>query len=137
MLQSHLDRLGGAGLSGQIQCMDMTAGCINTLYRMNLVQSTGFLYDCYFFAPAQTRATGELRIKFWHAVSLNPPRVFVVSNQFCLGQTPGYSKLQNWQQFDEYLAEHYHITEERIPPHLVRWWSLTQAPLGYRIYVRK
>jgi hypothetical protein len=136
MLQSDLNRLGGANLSDHIQCMDTTAGCINTLYRMNLVQSTGFLYDCYFFSHRQTPVTEELRIKFWQELLANPPGVLIVSNQFCLGQASTYDKLRSWPQLNQYLTENYALLAERTPPHLVRWWSVTQAPLGYRVYVR-
>ena len=50
-LEQDLGSLGGAQLSGHVQCLDMTmAGCINVLYRMKLVQSTGFIYDYYLFS---------------------------------------------------------------------------------------
>ncbi|HZD47717.1 MAG TPA: glycosyltransferase family 39 protein [Silvibacterium sp.] len=137
MLESDLDHLGGADLSGQIQCMDTTAGCINTLYRMKLVQSTSSLYDCYFFAPGDAPITNQLRMRFWQELHANPPRVLIVSNQFCLGRPSAYNKVDNWPQFTRYLTQKYSLLEERTPPHMVRWWSVTQAPLGYRVYLRK
>jgi hypothetical protein len=137
MLQSDLNQLGGATLSNHVQCMDTTAGCINTLYRMNLVQSTGSLYDCYFFAPRQTDVTAEIRTRFWNELQINPPHVFVVSDQFCLGGSKSYNKLGNWPQFSQYLEDNYILLEERTPLSPVRWWSVTQAPMGYRVYIRK
>jgi hypothetical protein len=137
MLQSDLNQLGGQELSNHVQCMDTTAGCINTLYRMQLLQSTGSIYDCYFFNPEQTAVTAEIRRRFWNELQLNPPRVFVVSNQLCLSGVKTYDKLLNWPQFNQYLTDNYSLLEERTPPHPVRWWSVTLAPASYRVYVRK
>jgi hypothetical protein len=48
MLAADLKSLG-AGEAKQVQCIDMTAGCLNTLYNLQIVQATGYLYDCYMF----------------------------------------------------------------------------------------
>lgn len=137
MLQSDLNQLGGVSLSNHVQCMDTTAGCINTLYRMKLMQSTGFLYDCYFFPPGQNEVTEQLRERFWKELLANPPRIFIVSNQLCWGQTKGYDKLSRWPQLNLYIADNYILFKERTPPDPVRWWSRVQAPLGYRVYLHK
>jgi hypothetical protein len=136
-LQSDLDQLGGASLSNDVQCMDTTAGCINTLDRMHLVQSTGLLYDCYLFAARQTPVTQRVREQFWRTLTDHPPRVMVVSDQFCLGGTRTYDKLDGWPKFNQFVTDDYSLYVERRPERPVRWWSRLQMPFGYRIYVRK
>jgi hypothetical protein len=136
MLESDLNQQGGSQLSGHIQCLDTTAGCINTLYRMRLVQSTGFLYDCYFFAPGQTAATEQLRDKFLAEFEETRPQIVVVSNQFCLNGAHNFNKVENWTQFNQYFALNYTLLVERRPPHLVKWWSRAEQPSAYRIYKR-
>jgi hypothetical protein len=147
-LSGDLDRLGGGQLSGRVQCMDAFSGCISTLYRKNLVQSTGFLVDFYFFAP-QTSAQANtvidaMREHFWQDLQQNPPRVFVVSKQVFPAVFSGngepldsYDKLKRWPQFDAYLNEHYTIAEEHEWARPVLWASHAQHPAAYRIYVWK
>ena len=137
MLESDLNQQGGSQLSGQIQCLDTTAGCINALYRMKLIQSTGFLYDCYFFAPGQTPATEQLRNKFLDELTETKPRIIVVSNQLCLNGARDFNKVENWPQFNAYFSQHYALLLERHPPHLVKWWSRAEQPSEYRIYTRR
>ncbi|MGC9292493.1 MAG: hypothetical protein ACP5EP_07175, partial [Acidobacteriaceae bacterium] len=137
MLQGDLDALGGAKLSGRVQCLDTTAGCINTLYRMRLVQDTGFLYDCYLFAPQPSPVQNELRTRFWAAILEKPPEVFVVTNQLCVNPAGDYRKLDQWPQFLGYLDTDYFLYAQRAPTRPVRWWGHTLPPYGYRIYVRK
>ena len=137
MLQADLDSLGGVALSGRVQCMDTTAGCISTLYRMQLVQSTGTLYDCYLFATPQTHVTSELRETFRRQLAERQPDVFVVTNQECLHVASDYRKLSQWPEFQQYLDAHYTLYVERLPTRRVTWWSQTIPPFGYRIYIRK
>jgi hypothetical protein len=136
MLASDLDRQGGAKLSGSVQCLDTTAGCINTLYRMQLVQSTGFLYDCYLFAPGQTPATEQLRNEFLDELEKTRPQIIVVSSQFCLSGARNFDKVENWRRFNEYFSRNYTLAVERHPPHLVKWWSRAEQSAAYRIYRR-
>jgi hypothetical protein len=136
-LQSDLNHLGGAALSNHIQCMDTSSGCIDTLDRMNLIQSTGFLYDCYVLNADQTPVTEEIRTRFWKALQANPPRVFVVTDQLCLGNPPAFGKIGNWPLFNRYLDTNYVLTEERKPSKPMRWWSRAQMPASYRIYIQK
>lgn len=136
MLESDLNHQGGRQLDGQVQCLDTIAGCINTLYRMRLVQSTGFLYDCYFFAPGQTDATEDLRNKFLDEFEQSRPEIVVLTNRFCLEGPTNFNRIENWPQFDEYFTQHYTLIAERHPPHLVKWWSKAEQPSSFRIYKR-
>ena len=124
--------------------MDAFAGCISTLYRMDLVQSTGFLVDFYFFAPEPNAVIDAMRQHFWQDLQKNPPRVFVVSKQvFPLpmagtGETSDtYDKLKHWPQFDAYLNEHYALLKEQTWTRPVLWSSHADHPAGYRIYIRR
>ena len=139
-LEGNLNGLGGQELSGRIQCMDMTVGCLNTLYRMRLVEDTGFLSDCYLLAPQPAPPVLAVRNRFWQAMQQRPPEIFVVTDEGCSanpaqfqsGLDPGYSKLDHWPQFKAWLTANYSLAEE---------WSPSRpgdprihSPFGYRIY---
>jgi hypothetical protein len=64
-LAADLNRLGGAALSGHVQCIDMPADCDATLYQMRLVQSTGLFYDYLIFGSSQQRVIRDVRGIFW------------------------------------------------------------------------
>jgi len=140
MLRADLNRLGGEKLNNRVQCLDMADGCIPTLYNMRLVQSTGYLYDCYMLSSQPGTERDRSREAFWQAIMKNPPAVFVVSSNDCdsATQRPGYAyqKMSRWPQFDDYLKANYHLDAERIPPHMVNSGSSPSKPLGYRIYVQ-
>ena len=143
-LSADLDRLGGSALSGHLQCMDAFSGCISTLYRMDLVQSTGFLVDFYFFAPKPNVVIDSMRRHFWQDLQQNPPRVFIVSKQvfpvtFSSAGEPldTYEKLKRWPQFDAYLEGNYTMVEDHTWSRPVLWASHADHPAGYRLYVRK
>ena len=136
MMQADLNQLGGPGLNGKVQCLDMAAGCLDTLYRMRLVQDTGFLYDCYFLQPA--KGDGGYRRRFWKAMQADPPRVFVETSHTC-EQGPRnyrYSDLRDWPRFDEWIHAHYFVYASRVPPDPLYWSGEPGPPFGYRIYVR-
>ena len=137
LLQGDLNALGGAKLSGRVQCLDTTAGCINTLYQMRLVQDTGFLYDCYFFAPQPSPVQTALREQFWRDIQNKPPEVFVVTNQMCVSPASNYRKLDAWPQLQHYLDANYSLYAQRTALRPVAWWSHSRPPFGYRIYTRK
>jgi len=138
MLQADLNRLGGKALSRNIQCIDNVGGCILTLNRMQIVQSTGFLYDCYLFAPKPSRVQEDYRARFWHELQVHPPKVFVVTNRLCMNvRGSSFNKLEQWPQFEEYLRADYTLEVQRTPPTEVRWWSQSTQPTSYRIYLRK
>ena len=137
MLENDLNGLGGRNLSGQIQCMDTVGGCVATLNQMQLVQATGFLYDCYLFADKPGPVQEEYRARFWAALEKNPPKIFVLTNELCTNEPSSFQKVQRWPQFDEYLRANYAMDMQRTPPDEVLWWSRSMLPDSYRIYVRK
>lgn len=145
MLSSDLDRIAGSSLpggnlSGRVQCFDTTAGCINTLYRMRLVQATGFLYDCYAYAPrgkTMMATVDRYRHRFRAALEKSAPRILVVTNQYCQQGPDTYAKLKRWPWLDQWIGTNYQLAVERMPPDKVRWWSRAAEPYGYRIYLRR
>ena len=145
--QPSLDQLAadlehdGAGpiagpVSGQVQCMDTMAGCITVLERLGLVQSTGFLYDCYFFAPGASPVKQRMRQAFWRQITAHPPRLFVVTDQWCLNLPSGYAKLAQWPRFAAYLAHGYNLVQQRSRG-TGNWRYRATWPFGYRIYMRR
>jgi hypothetical protein len=133
-LESDLTSLGGQQLSNNIQCLDMTmGGCINTLYRLRLVQSTGFLQDFYLFPEHPNAVTDALQTKFLNQINFAPPKVIVLSAHTWpsttlhdnSGDTYSYDQLTRWPAFDQLLAQRYTLAREiPNPPYSA----------GYRIY---
>jgi hypothetical protein len=140
MLNNDLSDLGGQQLSGKVQCLDTIAGCINTLYRAQLVQATGFFYDCYAYAPRGTEMmwmVDRYRRAFLEALRRNPPKVLIVSNQYCQEGPDSYDKLRRWPEMQALIAGQYRLYADRMPPDDVYWWSRPLKPSGYRIYLKK
>lgn len=137
MLQQDLIRLGGSDLSGRVQCVDSVAGCNKTLYRMRLVTTSGVLSDFLLFGPEQNPTIREARAKFLPTLQATPPEVIVVSSRLFPGGPDHFRKLDRWPAFREFLAAQYQLCIERTPPDKVRWWSRTEQPPSYRIYVLK
>lgn len=136
-LMHDLNSLGGAALSGEVQCLDTIDGCVETLYDMRLVQSTGFVYDEFLFtapdavSPRQAEARAELRSKFLNQLISRPPRVMVVMPRlFPLGPDH-YAKLDRWPEFAHFLDACYRLPAERDFP------NGSSYHRGYRLYVRQ
>jgi hypothetical protein len=136
-LASDLNKLGGQALQNQVQCFDNTAGCTNTLYNLQLVQATGYLYDCYSFQAKQSAYQDRYREDFLAAVERADPRVVVVSDQDCFTMNRGFARLDRWPQFEAYIAGNYTLAKQYTPPHTVGWWRHPAQPFSYRIYLRK
>jgi hypothetical protein len=129
-LESDLARLGGAQLSGHVQCLDMTlASCINVLYRLQIVQSTGFIYDYYLFPEHATAVTLSLQNRFLEQVRADPPKVFILSQQIWPGDTLGYQQLARWALFNSFIAQRYTLSEEYVHG--------PKDDAGYRLYLLK
>jgi hypothetical protein len=127
-LQVDLQRLGGNSLQNRVQCLDIVSGCYGALYRLDLVQSTGFMGDAGFFARDDGNVVPYYRKIFWDDMHDNPPKVIVVSNQW-FGQPYSFDKLNAWPQFRDYLNSAYTLDVSR------NVGSLYGYVLAYRIYV--
>jgi hypothetical protein len=126
-LERDLNRLGGARLSDDIQCLDVTrGGCINVLYRMNLVQSTGFLYDFYLFPEKGNAMTAQLQAKFLQEMAQKHPHVVVLSSHAWPSDLENYDQLARWPALQTVLQRDYRM---------VRELAIQPGSAGYRIYV--
>jgi hypothetical protein len=128
-LQADLTNVAAGNESGDVQCMEMTSGCINTLYRMKLVQTTGFIGDYYFFLPDTYPIVPELRSRFLDAVDKKRTRIIVFTDEQWPSTERGYMQIGKWPELAKYLSSNYHIAVERKT-----FSGLT--PAGYRIYIR-
>lgn len=121
---------------GEVQCLDTFGGCIATLNRLHIRQSTGYLYDCY--AYAGTDADRETyRRGFLPAILEARPRVIVLSSQYCLGFADGMTRVARWPEMDSLLSKDYSIDGGWEPRRAVHLWSRSEMPPSYRIYVRR
>jgi hypothetical protein len=101
---------------------------------MQIVQSTGFLYDCYLLEPGTDPTMLRLRESFLTEMVERPPQVIVESNQFCLGNPPDFAKMKRWPALQQLISSRYEQVVERHPTHIVHWWKRPEAPLAYRIF---
>ncbi len=125
-LQQDLTALGGSRLSGKVQCLDMTLGsCINVLYRMQLMQATGYLYDFYLFPEHGTPVTEGMQNGFLRQIAAQPPELIVLSSQSWPGDARGYAQLGNWPAFKDFLGRNYSV---------IREFPVQPQTAGYRIY---
>ena len=134
-LEQNVNRLGGAQLSGHIQCIDSVSGCGATMYRMRLVQSTGLLSDFLLFGPPDVPVIAQTRASFSAALKARPPQVIVISSWLHIRGPGEYRKLDLWPAFEAFLAERYTLDFQWTPNRTERWWSREEYPAGYRIYV--
>ena len=138
-LGADLTSLGGPALNGNVQCLEMAGGCIATLYRMQIVQSSGFLYDCYLY-PTEDQAVSHIaerdryRRAFREAFLAHPPQALVVSSEECGPPDFQYRKLARWPWLKSYLGDHYKRIRDFIPTALESWDGKPALPYGYRIY---
>ncbi|MGC2618774.1 MAG: hypothetical protein WA414_07000 [Acidobacteriaceae bacterium] len=135
MMQGDLTRLGGAALSGKVQCLDTISGCTGTLYRMRLEPATGLLSDFLVFGPEQDVAVREARLHFMAAVEARPPAVIVVTSHLFPSGPGDFQKLAMWPELESWMDARYQLCVEWTPRDPVRWWSRVEMPSGYRIYV--
>jgi hypothetical protein len=111
----------------------MLGGCIQTLYKERLVQSTGFIYDCY-FEDGKNNTVRALREEFAEKMTESSPEWIVETNSSCLNYPRTFNKFTNWSWFDRFLGENYALVLERGPSTPVRYWSRKSVPFAYRIY---
>jgi len=137
-LEQNLTTLGGARLSGHIQCIDTNSGCGNVLYLMRLEPATGILSDFFLFDSPQSPAVRQTRDQFSAAILAHPPQVIVVTSRLYLadpGDYDNYAKLDRWPAFQSFLTDRYTLQTEWTPTRTERWWSREEYPAAYRIYL--
>jgi hypothetical protein len=130
-LRHDLISLGGSNLSGSVQCITMSPECATALYHLNLLQSTGLVYDYFIFGPSKYPAIAYVRERFWDQFVVNRPRVIILGRWLYPERADDYSKLKRWPAFRDYLRQHYALYAERSFPPPKRGL----LGYGYRIYV--
>jgi hypothetical protein len=129
-LERDLRSLNVKELSGHVQCLDMTlGGCLDVLYRLRLVQSTGYISDFYLFPRQPTPLTDEYQKRFYQSVTENPPAVFILSSHTWPGDSFGYSKVSNFPLLQQLLENRYKVRNEHFKG--------SNSLAGYKLYVRK
>ena len=126
-LEKDLNSIGTDRLQNKVQCLDLIDGCLNALYHLRIVQSTGSMGDLLLFAPEKSPVVDYYRVEFWNSLMKNPPSVIVLSNEW-FNRLPTFDKLNQWPQLAAYLAENYKLVISR---QFDEEWHH-----AYRIYVR-
>ncbi|HEY4354743.1 MAG TPA: hypothetical protein VGN16_03270 [Acidobacteriaceae bacterium] len=122
--------------SGGVQCFDTWGGCLDALYTLNIVQPTGYIYDCYFYtAPGWRRDL--YRREFLRAFDAASPRVLVVTDQFCFSGEHSFARIDTWSDLAERMQENYTLATQWQTARPGHWWRRPEQPQAYRIYIRK
>jgi Dolichyl-phosphate-mannose-protein mannosyltransferase len=121
----------GPQLSGHIQCLEMVSGCINDLYRMQLVQSTGFVSDFFVFTRQPIPALEALRARFLAEANAHPPTVMVLVASDWGTDHVSYSQLNNWPELGSFLDRDYVLSKDQ------RALDGSLNRQSYRIYLHK
>jgi hypothetical protein len=120
----------------QVQCLDTVGGCVNVLYDLRLVQSTGYLYDCYAYV-GRPAAQSAYRNAFLDQIEVRKPRYMVLTSEFCLAAQGDPGRVARWPGLASLLARDYREGPTWKPTQLVRWWNQPEEPSSYTIFVRK
>jgi hypothetical protein len=132
-LEADLTQLGGSRLQRKVQCLDLVDGCLNALYHLELVQSTGSTGDLLLFATHHTPTQEHYRQVFMDELAAHPASVIVLSNEWFSGPYT-FDKIDQWPEFAVYLNRNY-------TPILTRQFPLRNGEVNvgeaYRIYVRR
>ena len=130
-LQQDLFRLHAANTTGSVQCLEMVNGCLTTLYRMHIVQPTGFISDFFLFVPNAPPVVQQMRSRLLDEMAHKPPRVIVLTTSRWGTDEAVYPELQNWPALATMLNTQYVLDKER-PGH-----GNGVSDAGYRLYVRR
>ena len=124
-------QLDGRSLDGRVQCFDMVGGCLSALYRLGIVESTGFTGDTQLFAPDDGKIVPYYRNLMLEELRAAPPSVIVFSNEWYVAGDYSFAKLDAWPAFRDYLDQNYRLETTQGP------FDLYGYPMAYRIYVLK
>jgi hypothetical protein len=126
-LTRDLKTVGGDSLNGKIQCIDSVSGCSRVLYDRRLVQSTGVMYDEFFFIANPPSDLIRRRDQFLRELEEREPKIIIVTPDSFPAKTAN-TKLLLWPAFDTFLSNCYDEVSDR---------SFTHGALGedgYRLY---
>jgi hypothetical protein len=90
----------------------MAGGCVTTLLRLRLQQSTGFLYDCYALAIVRPDFVAEqerYREAWLAALNRSQPELLIVSSDECGHADSHCAKLTRWPALADLLQKQLQI----------------------------
>jgi hypothetical protein len=117
----------------------MAGGCVTPLLRLRLVQSTGFLYDCYALARVRPEFAAEQRRyrQAWlAALRRTRPELLIVSSDECGPADFRYTKLTRWPALADLLQNNYRLADQWTPQRKEDWFGRPTLPYGFRLYER-
>ncbi len=126
-LQADLESIGRQTLQKQVLCLDMVAGCLATLQRMDLVQNTSFIGDYMFFGPVGSPPLPFYRNMLWNDLHTSPPRVIVLTNMW-LREGASFNKVNQWPELAAFIQNNYTLAATR---------SFSNTEFAYRLYLWK
>ncbi len=136
-LQKSLERaLHEDGTVGSVQCIDTYGGCVNALYDLRIKQATGYLYDCYLFAPP-SGIRDSYRKEFLSAFDSANPSIVIVTDNQCFHVERSFARIASWPEFDEQLSKHYTVRERWTSQISYKWWTRPEVPTAYTVYIRR
>jgi hypothetical protein len=139
-LEDDLQKLGGATrLQDQVQCFDLTTGCLNALYHLRIVENDAFTGDMLLFPKRKNAASDYYQTLYWQRNFDDPGNVIVLSNQYLDGPE-GFGKLDYWTTFRTFLQDNYtEVIARSFPREGLTKDASPYSPLdapAYRIYIR-
>jgi hypothetical protein len=114
-------QLRSSGKNHGVQVMDTAEGGIHAWYDLKILQSTGFLYDFYFYEFPENPFVQRLRERFLREMSAAPPDLIVIALSSWPDGGLGVARIDRWPELRNFIQFNY--SQE------------TQSD-GYRIYVR-
>jgi hypothetical protein len=123
-----LKTFGGPDLNGNIQCIDSVSGCTRVLYDQRLLQSTGVMYDEFFFVPHPPPSLVSRRDQFLRRLEETEPKLIVVTPDSFPQRKQADAKLLLWPAFDTFLSRCYDEISDRA------FRQGDSGEDGYRLY---
>lgn len=119
-----------------IQCLDTFSGCLTALYQLQAVQSTGYLYDCYFFTSS-SEVRDQYRAQFLAELKATRPKAIVLTDELCFAEHQGFDWIESWPDLASYLHGSYSLHQEWSSQLTYRMWNRPQRPTAFRLYLEK
>lgn len=139
-LETDLRQLGPDNLQHKIQCLDIVDGCLNALFHLQIVQSTGSTGDLLLFLPVAAPEVERARSAFWNEILRIVPEVYVLVNWQFGTERRTFAKLDAWPAFANYLQSQYVLVRQMNFPRGEKPFSAgagdSNVP-AYRLYVRR
>ncbi|HEY0796741.1 MAG TPA: hypothetical protein VGD64_13280, partial [Acidisarcina sp.] len=141
-IQAEMTNIGTSHFNRNVQCLDMAGGCITALWRAHILQSSGYLYDCYLFIPVQSESARReqewYREGFLQAFRQHTPQYLIVTSDECgiVNSDFSYRKLTYWPELDTLIRSNYQLTRQWTPDVKEGWQGKPALPYGFRLYTQ-